>query len=137
MSRGEDTVALPGPYEMFRHGGRDLVARIVGEGGWTAFERPMPQLFFAAASALPGLIVVFEANAGNGYHGHAGIYVGDGLMISATYFGARYDSIDNWSSSIARLLGYVYPPPDWPGAFPAAEIGASASTTTSPDEIPA
>jgi FkbM family methyltransferase len=60
----DDTVDLPGPYLMLRHGGRDLVARIAGEGGWMAFERPMPEIFFAAASGLPGLVVDVGCNTG-------------------------------------------------------------------------
>jgi hypothetical protein len=63
----------------------------------------------------PGVVVVFGPNAANGYHGHAGIYLGEDLMVSATYLGVRYDSISYWSSSIAPLLGYAYPPPSWPG----------------------
>jgi len=70
-----------------------------------------------ADPAIPGLIIVFAANAGNGQNGHAAIYMGGDRMISVQYNGVQWHSLSDWNQNIAPMLGFVYPPSDWPGIY--------------------
>lgn len=70
-----------------------------------------------ADPATPGLILVFQANSSNEGNGHAGIYIGGDQMISVQSSGVQQHSVSGWSQNVAPLLGYVYPPSDWPGIY--------------------
>lgn len=63
--------------------------------------------------AQPGDLLYFQPNSGNANSGHAALFEGyqngKPIMISATYQGVREDDVNNWSSNIAPLLGYVHP----------------------------
>jgi hypothetical protein len=81
----------------------------------------------------PGVIIYFEANEGNGNAGHAGIYIGDGQMVSVGASGVTQSSVDDWNSSVAALLGYMAPPEDWaglPSPTPAPVIQATPIPAT-------
>jgi FkbM family methyltransferase len=59
------TILLPGgSFLMSAESGRDLVARIAHEGGWDAFERPLPAVFLRCVQQWPGLLVDIGANTG-------------------------------------------------------------------------
>jgi hypothetical protein len=62
-----------------------------------------------------GVIVYFEANASNGGAGHAGIYIGNGEMISVGDLGVTRSKVSDWSDHVAPLLGFAAPREDWPG----------------------
>jgi hypothetical protein len=64
---------------------------------------------------IPGQIVFFEKNAGNGWSGHAGVYVGNDQFISVTTTGVQTRSLSSWSSTVAACIGYANPPASWPG----------------------
>ena len=67
-------------------------------------------------NAPVGAIVFFASNARNGYEGHVGVYVGGGQFIGIGSGGhARRYSVSWWSSSLARYIGWAYPPANWPG----------------------
>ena len=51
------------PRLALRHG-RDQVASAVAQGGWEAFERPLPAVFYRAAASWPGLVLDVGANTG-------------------------------------------------------------------------
>lgn len=55
-----------------------------------------------------GDTVYFDADAGNGYNGHTGIYEGNGNFLSATNNGIREYNINDWENMTGqKLLGYV------------------------------
>ncbi len=63
-----------------------------------------------------GAIVFFAPNARNGYEGHVGIYVGNGQFVGVGSGGhIRRYSVQWWSGSLARYIGWAYPPANWPG----------------------
>ena len=63
---------------------------------------------------MPGMMVYFDKNSGNGGAGHVGIYMGDGWMISATDYGAEWDRISDWTRIAGpSVLGYSWPPSGW------------------------
>jgi FkbM family methyltransferase len=68
---GKDIVTVELPHaacrpfiHMYRHGGRDAITGYISKGGWAAFERPMPNYFFACAKMHPGIIIDGGANTG-------------------------------------------------------------------------
>ncbi len=62
-----------------------------------------------------GALVWFAPNAGNGYAGHVGIYIGSGQFISATYRGVQINSLATWSATVAPYEGWGDAPVSWPG----------------------
>ena len=87
------------------------------QGHFNDAKEMFDKLGVPASPGLPGLIVAFQANDTNGNHGHVGIYMGGDQMISATYNGVQWDSIVKWSEKLAPMVGYIYPPEDWPGVY--------------------
>jgi FkbM family methyltransferase len=51
-------------FGMFLLRGADQVAHIIHKGGWQAFERPLPEVFFEIARTCPGTIVDVGVNTG-------------------------------------------------------------------------
>jgi FkbM family methyltransferase len=51
-------------FRMLRQGGRDQVAAMIDNRGWTLFEPPMPAVFFRLACQAEGLIIDIGANTG-------------------------------------------------------------------------
>lgn len=64
-----------------------------------------------------GALVWFAPNAGNQQDGHVGIYIGQGLFISATETsgGVQIESMSSWSSNVAPYEGWGDAPASWPG----------------------
>ena len=58
VGRAGVVVKLPGRV------GRDQIATALRDGGWSAFEPPMPTLFAACVAAFPGVIYDIGANTG-------------------------------------------------------------------------
>jgi len=59
---------------------------------------------------IPGQIVFFAPNAGNGQQAHTGIYIGNGNFISVTSNGVKQYSLTWWSNNVAKYVGYANPP---------------------------
>lgn len=69
MVADEITIPLPATgfmtaVRLDRAGGRDQVAEKARREGWAAFERPLPEVFYRAAQAVPGLVLDVGANTG-------------------------------------------------------------------------
>ncbi len=67
MSLDITTVSFAGmtdEFGMFLLRGADQVAKTIHEGGWQAFERPLPEVFFAIANHYPGTIIDVGVNTG-------------------------------------------------------------------------
>lgn len=62
-----------------------------------------------------GALVYFSADPTNGYDGHAGIYVGNGQMVSATPSGVQKTDILGDPYYGQRYVGWAAPPPEWQG----------------------
>ena len=64
----DDTVSVEingsGRFRMALHQRRDLVAAIIADGGWEAFESPMPMYYFAHLAESPGLVIDVGINTG-------------------------------------------------------------------------
>ena len=61
------TVSIAGmtdEFGMFLLRGTDQAAKTIHEGGWQAFERPLPEVFFAIAKHAPGTIINVNVNTG-------------------------------------------------------------------------
>lgn len=80
----------------------------------------------------PGDLVYFQANDGNSFAGHAGIYIGDNQMIAVGSDGVTSSSITDWGRNVAPLLGYAAPPEDWPGVTLPAATTSPATTAPAP-----
>jgi FkbM family methyltransferase len=70
-STADDTVSveIPGSkgarqFRMALHQRCDLVAATIADGGWEAFERPMPRCFFNYLAESPGLVIDGGINTG-------------------------------------------------------------------------
>lgn len=58
--------------------------------------------------AQPGDQVFFSPNAGNGYYGHTGIYMGNNQILAATDQGVKQTDLNQWQRYTGqKLLGYV------------------------------
>jgi cell wall-associated NlpC family hydrolase len=62
-----------------------------------------------------GALVYFSADPTNGFDGHAGIYVGNGQMVSATPSGVQKTDILGDPYYGQRYVGWAAPPPEWQG----------------------
>lgn len=70
--------------------------------------------FSGLQGAQPGDVLYFNGNASNGNEGHAALFEGyddkgNPMMISATDNGVARNNVNQWSSNVAPLLGYVHP----------------------------
>jgi len=75
---GGDITAVPLPpaatalrvhrIKMYRHQGRDQIARAIHDGGWRGFERPLPDIFCLLVREL-GAGVVYDVGANTGFYG--------------------------------------------------------------------
>jgi hypothetical protein len=74
----------------------------------------------ALAQAPVGAILYFAANAGNQQQGHAGLYLGDGRMVSATPNGVKMERVDA-PAYAGQFLGWAEP-----GSFGQGRVSASA-----------
>jgi cell wall-associated NlpC family hydrolase len=93
------------------YGSANAMYRSLGSGGDTSRHT------LAGLQHAPlGAIVFFASNARNGYEGHVGIYVGSGQFVGVGSGGhIRRYSVAWWSNSLARYIGWAYPPANWPG----------------------
>jgi FkbM family methyltransferase len=74
VRHGGDVVAVPLPLrrkdvrskriKMYRHGGRDQVARAMHDNGWRGFEHPLPTMFRASVDRSRGDVIDVGANTG-------------------------------------------------------------------------
>jgi cell wall-associated NlpC family hydrolase len=93
------------------YGSASAMYRSIGSGG-----DPSRHTLSGLQHAPVGAIVFFAPNARNGYEGHVGIYVGNGQFVGVGSGGhIRRYSVQWWSNSIARYIGWAYPPANWPG----------------------
>lgn len=93
------------------YGSASAMYRSIGSGG-----DPSRHTLSGLKHAPVGAIVFFAPNARNGYEGHVGIYVGNGQFVGVGSGGhIRRYSVQWWSSSLARYIGWAYPPANWPG----------------------
>ena len=74
----------------------------------------------ALAQAPVGAILYFAANAGNQQQGHAGLYLGDGRMVSATPNGVKMERVDS-PIYAGQFVGWAEP-----GSFGQGRVNASA-----------
>ena len=75
----------------------------------------------ALSQAPVGAILYFAANAGNQHQGHAGLYVGDGRMVSATPNGVKMERVDSPAYS-GQFVGWAEP-----GSFGQGRVSTSAA----------
>jgi hypothetical protein len=91
---------------------------------------------------VPGTLVFFSPNTGNGGAGHVGLYVGkrsdaggNDWMISVTSAGVRWDRVSAWDSTVAKFIGVADPPADWPGRTDSSPGPLCQATGIPPHEI--
>ena len=84
-------------------------------GRYTNAYKAFQAIGVSGSPQIPGQIVFFAQNAGNGQLAHTGIYIGNGNFISATSNGVKQYSLTWWSNNVAKYVGYANPPFDWPG----------------------
>lgn len=75
----------------------------------------------ALTQAPVGAIVYFAANAGNQQQGHAGLYLGDGRMVSATPNGVRIERVDS-PAYAGQFIGWAEP-----GSFGQGRVSAASA----------
>lgn len=81
----------------------------IGNQGPTAFAaylRLAGEDLVRAGPPAPGALVYFGPAADNEFDGHVGIYDGDGLFTSVTYYGVQQEPMAGWR---APYLGWVDP----------------------------
>ena|GEM_PF-1055649 len=81
----------------------------------------------ALVQAPVGAILYFGANADNQYQGHAGLYLGDGRMVSATPNGVRMERVDSPAYS-GQFVGWAEP-----GSFGQGRATSATSLATGSD----
>ena len=82
----------------------------------------------ALGQAPVGAILYFGANASNQYQGHAGLYLGDGRMVSATPNGVKMERVDSPAYS-GQFVGWAEP-----GSFGQGRV--TSATSLSPGSDP-
>ena len=83
-------------------------------------------LYQDPSAAEPGDLVYFKADDTNNGYGHAGIYVGNGRMVSATPSGVKETSILQDPYYGPRFVGFAKAPADWKGQTSTRELAAGA-----------
>lgn len=76
--------------------------------------------------AKPGDIVLFAADPSNGFHGHAGLYLGNGRMQSATPAGVKETGILDDPYYAKLFVGIAEAPPEWKGQASTDKLEAGA-----------
>lgn len=76
--------------------------------------------------AVPGDLVYFRADDSNSGYGHAGIYLGNGQMVSATPQGVKVSDILSDAYYGPRFIGVAEAPPDWKGQPSTPELQKGA-----------
>jgi hypothetical protein len=101
------------------YGTKNLYPNAATAGRALASHKGMSSL----AQAPVGAILYFGANAGNQQQGHAGLYLGDGRMVSATPNGVKMERVD--SPAYAGLyIGWAEP-----GSFGRGRVGVPAGAS--------
>ena len=77
----------------------------------------------ALSQAPVGAILYFAANAGNQHQGHAGLYLGDGRMVSATPNGVKMERVDSPAYS-GQFVGWAEP-----GSFGQGRVSTTAAAS--------
>lgn len=81
----------------------------------------------ALSQAPVGAILYFAANAGNQHQGHAGLYLGDGRMVSATPNGVKMERVDSPAYS-GQFVGWAEP-----GSFGQGRVTSATSLASGSD----
>lgn len=80
----------------------------------------------ALDKAKPGDMVLFSADETNDGYGHAGIYIGNGEMVSATPNGVKREKILSNPYWAQRFRGVADAPDDWQGRTSTPELEQGA-----------
>lgn len=75
--------------------------------------------------ARPGDVVLFAADPSNQFNGHAGIYLGNGRMVSATPTGVRETGVTDGPFG-NLFVGIAQAPDEWQGQASTAELEEGA-----------
>lgn len=73
-----------------------------------AWNKQKPQAQTDLSKIQPGDTVYFGADKSNGGYGHAGVYLGNNKMTSATYNGIKESDLNEWQNQTGqKILGFI------------------------------